>query len=168
MRTLLAAILLVAACAPPNPLPGYGLASADEHAAVVRTLEDYYAMRGRAIATGDIAPLLSAHPKLASGEDRTKGINYERLFVFDLMRGLGHNELKVDIRGYEPIRVWVKDGTAAAFVHGLESYPNRDGRDTVMEFYTRFDLAGDRDRWTIERSDALMLGEGAPPRTPVP
>lgn len=153
LRWLLAATLLIVACGPENPLPGYKPASGDERAAVVRAVEGYYALRTRAIETGDLQPLFAAYPKIASGEDRAKGINSARFYVFDLMRGLGHTQLSLKLEAYEPIRVWVKGSAAVAYVHGIESFPNRTGPDSSGEFYTRFELVRDANDWSIERTD---------------
>lgn len=47
----------------------------------MRTLSDYFEIRNRAAITGDLAPLYSAHPSLAQGEDRQTGVNVEAFFV---------------------------------------------------------------------------------------
>ena len=70
-----------AACAAPDPLPGYAPASAVERALVVRTVEDYYAMRERAAVSGDLLELYAAYPELARNVDRRQGINNEGFFA---------------------------------------------------------------------------------------
>lgn len=84
VRTRSVAVALmfaVAACAAPDLLPGYARASAAERALVVRTVEDYYAMRERAAISGDLFELYAAYPELARNVDRRQGINNEGFFA---------------------------------------------------------------------------------------
>lgn len=80
------------------------------------------------------------------------------------MRALGHRQLTVEPEASEPIRVWVEDAAAVAYVHGHEWLSS----DSGGEFYTRIDLARGAGGWTIERTDEVMQAEWPPPRTPKP
>ena len=78
-------------------------------------------MRNRAAVTGDIAPLYRAHPGLAHGEDRRTAVNAEGFFV-EQMRALQVTGVSVDLEEREPVKVYVKETEAVAFVHGLETW----------------------------------------------
>jgi hypothetical protein len=177
-RLLAVALMFaVAACAAPDPLPGYAPASAAERALVLRTVEDYYAMRERAAVSGDLFELYAAYPELARNVDRRQGINNEG-FLAELARMAreGPKETaprpitrmwhRLEIR--EPIGVYVRGSDAVAFVHGMESFEYL-GSDAPSsgEIFVRFDLRRFSDRWVIERTDELKMGE-LPPRTPKP
>ncbi len=170
VRGLLAFALLSAGCAraEPDPLPGYRAATADEHAAVRRVIDEYYAVLNRAALTGDIAALFARHPGLAVGQQRERGINIESWMV-ERVRALSVREVKVDIESYEPVRVYLKDNAAAAFVHGLFTWEYPQGSPTKGELAVRMDLVRMADRWasSIERTDEWVLGE-RPPQTPRP
>jgi hypothetical protein len=165
-RVLAAGVLLsVAACAQarPDPLPGYRPASAEERAAVMRTLSDYFEVRNRAAVTGDLAPLYLAHPSLAAGEDRHAGVNVEAFFV-ERMRALRVSRVLVDLEHREPVKVYVKDTAAVAYVQGQETLDLPPGSgQTVGAFFVRFDLREGLSGWLIERTDELELGERVPP-----
>lgn len=152
--------LFATACAPPDPLPGFRVATADERAAIARVIEEYYALRDRAVVTGDIRSLYAIHPKLAVAEDRRSGVNVEGWFV-ERMRSLAIRAVTVD--EIEPLRAYVKHGAAVAFVHGVETWEYLSGPPTKGELLVRFDLSLDRDRWVIERTDEWVLGETLPP-----
>ena len=166
-----AALLLAGALAsctpqPTEPLPGYGAASADERAAVMRTIEDYYSRRARAALSGDPAVIFVAYPKLVGAEDRSSGINTDAFFV-ERMRNLGVTDVRFEIEEREPARVYTREGRAVAFVHGKETWRYPRGDATIGEFYTRLDLFRESSAWQIDRTDEVMLGE-RPPRTPAP
>jgi len=170
-RRSAAALLLagtLASCThqPPDPLPGYHAASTDERAVVMRTIEDYYSRRASAALSGDAATIFVAFPKLAEGEDRTSGVNTDAFFV-ERMRNLGVTDVRFEIEEREPARVYVKDGRAAAFVHGKQTWRYPRGDATIGEFYTRLDLFRVGGGWQLDRTDEVMLGE-RPPRTPAP
>ncbi len=106
------------ACAQPDPLAGYRAASPEERATVMRVIEEYYALVDRAEVTGDTSALISRHPGLAKGQQRERGINIET-WTAEQTHALNLREVRVDIESYEPVRVYVKDTAAAAFVHAL-------------------------------------------------
>jgi hypothetical protein len=144
-------------------LPGYRPASPEERAAVVRTLSDYFEVRNLAAVTGDLAPLYSAHPELAHGEDRQTGVNVEAFFV-ERMRALQVSRVSVELEDGEPVKVYVKDAAAIAYVHGRETWDLAPGMgQTVGEILVRFDLRHATSRWLIARTDELVLGERTPP-----
>jgi hypothetical protein len=116
-------------------LPGYRPASPEERAAVVRTLSDYFEVRNLAAVTGDLAPLYSAHPELAHGEDRQTGVNVEAFFV-ERMRALQVSRVSVELEDGEPVKVYVKDAAAVAYVHGRETWDLAPGTgQTVGEIW---------------------------------
>jgi hypothetical protein len=172
-----ALMFAVAACAAPDPLPGYAPASALERALVVRTVEDYYAMRERAAVSGDLFELYAAYPELSRNVDRRQGINNEGFFA-DLARIAREGPKETAPRPitrmwhrlevYEPIGVYVRGSDAVAFVHGMENF-EYVGSDAPSsgEIFVRFDLRRVSDRWVVERTDELTMGE-LPPRTPKP
>lgn len=123
---------------------GYHAASTDERAVVMRTIEDYYSRRASAALSGDAATI----------------------FV-ERMRNLGVTDVRFEIEEREPARVYVKDGRAAAFVHGKQTWRYPRGDATIGEFYTRLDLFREGGGWQLDRTDEVMLGE-RPPRTPAP
>ena len=147
----------------PDPLPGYRQASAGERSAVIAVLSDYYDLRNRAAITGDVAPLYSAYPALAAGEDRRSGVNVEAFFV-ERMRALRVSRVNVELEAAEPIKVYVNEGRAVAYVHGRETWDLPPGTgQTVSEIYVRMDLRHSTGVWLIERSDEVVLGERIPP-----
>src|SRR5438132_9622298 len=116
-RRSAATLLLAGACMsctvqPPDPLPGYRAASTDERAVVMRTIEDYYSRRASAALSGDAATI----------------------FV-ERMRNLGVTDVRFEIEEREPARVYMKDGRAAAFVHGKQTWRYPRGDATIAEFY---------------------------------
>ena len=127
LLTVVALAVAVLSCARAiDPLPGYRRASEAERAAVLRVIADYYTRRERAALTGDASVLFSAYPQLADGEDRARGVNADAFF-FERMRAVRIAGLTFDLDGYEPIGVYVRDDTALAFVHGLETWLNGFG-----------------------------------------
>ena len=132
----------------------------------MRTIDDYYSRRVRAALSGDAATIFAAYPKLAEGEDRAAGVNTDAFFV-ERMRTLGVTDVRFEIEELEPVRVYVKDDRAAAFVHGKETWRYPRGDATIGEFYTRLDLFRDGGGWRLERTDEVLLSE-RPPRTPAP
>jgi hypothetical protein len=172
-----ALMFAVAACAAPHPLPGYAPASALERALVVRTVEDYYAMRERAAVSGDLFELYAAYPELSRNVDRRQGINNEGFFA-ELARMAREGPKETAPRPitrmwhrlevYEPIGVYVRGSDAVAFVHGMENF-EYVGSDAPSsgEIFVRFGLRRVSDRWVVERTDELTMGE-LPPRTPKP
>jgi hypothetical protein len=149
-----------------DPLPGYRAAPPGERAAVISAVSEYFTVRNRAAVTGDIAPLYSAHPSLAHGEDRRAGVNAEAFFV-ERMRALQVSRVGVDLEDLEPVKVYVKETTAVAYVHGKETWDLPPGPgQTILEFFVRFDLRQGASGWLIERTDQLELGERFPPTPP--
>jgi hypothetical protein len=159
VAALLAVSLGGCAEARPDPLPGYRPASPSERAAVVSVVSEFYAIRNHAAVTGDIAPLYNAHPSLARGEDRQTGVNVEAFFV-ERMRAQRVSRVSVDLEDREPVKVYVKDAAAVAYVRGRETWdlPAGSGQ-TVGGFFVRFDLRQGPSGWLIERTDELVLGE---------
>lgn len=163
IRTVALALgLAVIACGQSDPLPGYRPATPDERASVMRVIEEYYTLRNTAEVTGDTTALLARHPGLAQGQQRQPGINIETWMV-ERTRALNIREVRVDIESYEPVRVYLKDIAAAAFVHGLFTWEYPQGSPTKGELAVRLDLVRSADRWMIERTDEWMLGETPPP-----
>lgn len=163
---LFASLLVGCTQARPDPLPGYRQASAGERAAVVAVLSDYYDLRNRAAVTGDVAPLYSAHPALAAGEDRRSGVNVEAFFV-ERMRALRVSRVNVELEAAEPIKVYVNEGRAVAYVHGRETWDLPQGTgQTVSDIYVRIELRRTTSFWLIERSDEVVPGERIPPTPP--
>jgi hypothetical protein len=168
MTTGLAAAVMAAAlagCAQarPDPLPGYQAASPDERAAVMGVISAYYAIRNRAAVTGDIGPLYSAHPSLAHGEDRQAGVNAEAFFV-QRMRAQQVSRVSVDLEEREPVKVYVKETAAVAYVHGRETWDLPPGMGQTMgEIFVRIDLRQGASGWLIERTDEAELGERVSP-----
>jgi hypothetical protein len=159
----LAFSLTACAQARADPLPGYRPASPDERAAVVAAVAEYFAIRNRAAVTGDIAPLYRAHPSLAQGEDRRAGVNTEAFFV-ERMRAQQVSRVSVDLEEREPIKVFVKDTAAVAYLHGRETWDLAPGSgQTISEIFVRIDLRQGANGWLVERTDQLELGERAPP-----
>jgi len=127
------------------------------------TLSDYFRFRNRAAVTGDLGPLYSAHPSLAHGEDRQLGVNVEAVFV-ERMRAQRVSHVSVELEDREPVKVYVKDATAVAYVHGRETWDLAPGAGrTISEIVVRFDLHRAATGWLIERSDELVLGERVSP-----
>ncbi|HEY9325968.1 MAG TPA: hypothetical protein VIS26_05310 [Candidatus Limnocylindria bacterium] len=167
VRRIAAFVLLcvLAGCAcSADPLPGYRSASSEEHAALVRAVSEYYALRARVFVSGDAAALFAAYPKLQHGEDLREGINLDGFWV-PHMRELDVVDVSDDLEGYEAARFYVKETAAVAFVHGWETWNYPRGDHTGLEFFTRIDLAIDAGGWVVERTDEQMMGERAP-RTP--
>jgi hypothetical protein len=170
-------VIAAAACVrASDPLPGYVPASAEERASVVRTVEDYFAMRERAAVTGDATELFTAYPALAQHEDRREGINTETFFVerVHLSRTMPKEFAPPEImymshllESYHPIGVFVRADSAVAFVHGLELFQYTVGGHGGGEIFVRLDLRRGADRWVIQRTDEVVMGE-RPPRTPAP
>jgi hypothetical protein len=159
------AILLAiatAACAQPDPVAGYRPAPPEERATVMGVIAEYYTLLNRAQVTGDTGALLARHPGLATGEQRQRGVNIETWMV-ERTRALNIREVRVDIESYEPLRVYVKDRAAAAFVHALFTWEYPQGSPTKGELAVRMDLVQTADRWVIERTDEWVLGETPPP-----
>jgi hypothetical protein len=160
---LLAVSLISCAQARPDPLPGYRPASAGERAVVVSAVSDYYAIRNRAAVTGDIAPLYTAHPSLSHGEDRQAGVNAEAFFV-ERMRTLHVSRVSVDLEDREPVKVYVNETQAVAYVHGRETWDLAPGTgQTISEIIVRIDLHQGTSGWLVERTDQFELGERIPP-----
>jgi len=166
MSLVTALAISLAGCeqARPDPLPGYRAASSDERAAVVGVVSEYFAIRNRAAVTGDIAPLYSAHPSLAQGEDRQVGVNTEAFFV-ERIRAQHVSRVSVDLEEREPVKVFLKDTAAVAYVHGRETWDLTPGGQTVSEIFVRIDLRQGASGWLVERTVQLELGE-RPPQTP--
>lgn len=169
---LVALVFAAAACAPPDPLPGYAPASAVERAFVIAVIYEYFAMRERAALTGDATELFVAYPTLAQHEDRRQGINTETFFVERVRSAKRLPEgILVIVRmshelELEPVGVYVAADKAVAFVHGVEHW-EYDSGPSSGEIFVRFDLRRSGDRWVIERTDEQVMGE-PPPRTPAP
>jgi hypothetical protein len=121
LPAVVALALVVMSCARPvDPLPGYTRASSEERASLFRATADYYALRERAALIGDAAVLFAVYPQLAEGEDRSRGVNTDGFFV-ERIRAVGIAGLTFDIERYEPMGIYVRDETAVAFVHGVET-----------------------------------------------
>lgn len=172
---LVALAFAVAACAPPDPLPGYAPASAVERAFVIAVIYDYFAMRERAAVSGDATELFEAHPALALHEDRRLGINTETFFVERVRLAWTQPKwgappvivrMTHELETYVPIGVYVVADKAVAFVHGVEHFAY-DSAPSSGEIFVRFDLRRSGGRWAIERTDEWVMGE-PPPRTPAP
>jgi len=160
---LLAGSLISCAQARPDPLPGYRPASPSERTAVVSAVLEYYAIRNRAAITGDVAPLYSAYPSLAHGEDRSAGVNTEAFFV-QRMRAQPVSRVSVDLEDREPVKVFIKDTAAVAYVHGRETWDLPPGTgQTVSEIIVRIALHQGTSGWLVERTDQFELGERIPP-----
>lgn len=173
---IVALVFAIAACAPPDPLPGFAPASAVDRASVVRAVEDYFAVRERAAVTGDTTELFESYPALALHEDRRQGINTETFFVErvrsakTLPKEIAPSvivRMSHQLERYVPIGVYVSADKAVAFVHGLEHFEYPSGGPSSGEIFVRFDLRRIDDRWLIERTDEQVMGE-PPPRTPRP
>jgi hypothetical protein len=165
MRRGAAIVLAVVAtaCAPSDPLPGYRPASAEDRASVIAVIDEYYALLSRAEVTGDTGALLARHPGLASGQQRQRGINIETWTV-ERTVALKLSEVKIDVASYEPVRVYMKDAAAAAYVHGIFTWEYaQGGSPTKGELAVRIDLIQTPGGWSIERTDEWVLGETPPP-----
>ena len=157
--------LAIAGCAEarPDPLPGYEPASSEQRAAVASVVSAYYDLRNRAAITGDIAPLYAAHPALAKDEDKRSGVNVEAFFV-ERMRALSVTRVTVEIEASEPLKVYVNETRAVAYVHGRETWDLPPGTgQTIGEIFVRLDLHLAGSGWLIDRTDELKLGERMPP-----
>jgi hypothetical protein len=174
--SLVALLLAAAACAAPDPLPGYAPASAVERSSVVAVIYDYFAMRERAAVSGDATELFAAHPTLALHEDRRLGINTESFFVERVRLAKTLPEwgappvivrMSHELERYVPIAVYIGADKAIAFVHGLERFDYPNGGPSLGEIFVRFDLRRSGDSWGILRTDEQVMGE-PPPRTPDP
>ena len=173
--TVLAAVGLIACATAVEPLPGYRAATTDERAAVVSALKKYFELRERVAVSGDVTELYGAYPDLTRNVDRRLGINNEGWFA-ERARLAREQPAEVspsliarmwhELEYYEAIRVYLQGSTAVAFVHGLEHYQyTRSPVPSAGEIFMRFDLRRDAERWQIERTDELMMGE-RPPATP--
>lgn len=158
---IVAFALALTACSA-DPLPGYRAASAEEAAPLMSTVRGYYDALARAQVNGEIAPLYTLHPALASGEDRRSGVNTESVWV-ERLRAQGVRDIAFDLESYEPMRSFVKDDAAVVYVHGLFTWTYPNGQQTKGELPVRLDLQRDGTRWTIVRTDERVLGE-----TPAP
>jgi hypothetical protein len=161
-----AAVLLFVACTA-DPLPGYRAATPDERASILEAVEEYYDILDVALVSGDVGPLYVRHPKLAEGAVPQRGINREG-FTMRLPSIRDHlvREAHVDIQFYEPFRAYLKERAAVAYSRGLFTWTYANGAATKGELRVRFELARRDDRWFIEQTDELVLGEGTPPPTP--
>ncbi|MGH2491400.1 MAG: hypothetical protein ACRDF9_07815 [Candidatus Limnocylindria bacterium] len=162
-------ILVLSGCARavdqlPDPLPGYARASADERAALVRAVADYYTVRQRAVKFGDAAVVFAAYPKLAEGESLREGINLDAHFIRQMRDG-GVTKVTYELERYKPMRAYVKGGAAIVFVQGVEYWHYPYGGPGAGGFFTRIDLVDDAGRWVVERIDEQMMSE-PPPRVP--
>jgi len=172
---VVALVFAVAACAPPDPLPGYAPASAVERTFVIPVIYEYFAMRERAAVSGDATELFEAYPALALHEDRRQGINTETFFL-ERVRSAETRPKEIapsvivrmshELETYVPIGVYIRADSAVAFVHGVEHLEYFSGPSSG-EIFVRFDLRRIGDRWVIERTDEQVMGE-PPPRTPAP
>ncbi len=138
--------------------------TADERANVLGTIDEYYNLLDAAVVTGDLGPLYARHPKLAQGAVPQRGINSEG-FTVQLPSVRDHlvREAHVDIQSYEPVRVYVKGNAAVAYVHGWFTWNYATGAPTQGELRVRFDLSRAVDRWYVEQTDEVVLGETPPP-----
>ena len=168
MKRLWLSLSLVASCTSfslsgyQDPLPGYGAATVDERAQIMSVVEDYYLVRTQAIAAGDAAVLYVRYPLLATAEDRARGVNTDAWFI-ERMKAIRVKTVRVQIEAAEPMRVFVKNDAAVAYVHGRDDWIESG---TASELYTRIDLRRMEGRWTIERTDEVMQSEWPPPPTP--
>lgn len=90
-------------------------------------------------------------------------MNVEAFFV-ERMRAQRVSRVGVDLEQREPVKVYVKDAAAVAYVHGRETWDLAPGRgQTITEILVRFDLRHAASGWLIERTDELVLGERVPP-----
>jgi len=162
-QALITAVVLLSACAAtPDPLPGYRAATSEERAQAMAVLSDYYAVRAQAIAAGDVGVLYARYPLLATGEDRVHGINIEAWFI-ERMKAIKVKTVRVQIEAGEPVRVFVKDTAAVAYVHGRDDW---EESGTAGALYVRIDLRRTDTGWTVERTDEVMQPEWPPPPTP--
>lgn len=120
---------------------------------VVRVVEEYYAVRARAIAAWDATILYSRFPRLAAGEDRPRLINIDGWFI-ERMREHNVRLVTTKIEDRRPVRVFAKGDRAVAFVHGRFDWET----GTAGEFYTRIDLERDG-AWTVVRTDEVSESE---------
>ena len=123
---------------------------------------EYYALRSRAVASDSLRELFARHPDLAHGEDRAHAVNVDAFFV-ERMRNIRVQTVITTPEEREPVRVFVKDDRAVAFVHGREEWIESG---TALEFHTRFDLRQTAGSWSIERTDEVLESEWPPPPTP--
>jgi len=80
------------------------------------------------------------------------------------MRALRVSRVNVELEAAEPIKVYVNEGRAVAYVHGRETWDLPPGTgQTVSEIYVRMDLRQTTGVWLIERSDEVVLGERIAP-----
>ncbi len=79
---------------------------------VVRAVEEYYALRARAIAAWDAAMLYARYPRLATGEDRQRLVNVDGWFI-ERMRSGGIRIVTTKLEDRGPVRVYVKGDRAA-------------------------------------------------------
>jgi hypothetical protein len=164
-RPFVAAALALAAmtCAQADPLAGYRPASAEERPLVIGAISYYYELRNHAAVTGDLAPLYRAHPALAQGQDRRSGVNVESFFV-ERMRALGVTHVAVDLEASEPVKIYLSETKAVAYVHGRETWDLLPGSgQTIGEIRVRLDLLHGPSGWTVERTDEVEQGETLPP-----
>lgn len=158
-----AVALAAMACVQADPLPGYRPASAEERPIVIGAVSYYYDLRNHAAVTGDLAPLYRAHPALAQNQDPRSGVNAESFFV-DRMRALGVTRVAVELEASEPVKVYLSETNAVAYVHGRETWdlPSGSGQ-TMSEIRVRLDLLHGASGWIVERTDEVELGETPPP-----
>jgi hypothetical protein len=162
LAPLVAAVLVLACGA--DPLPGYRAATADERASVLAVIAEYFDLLDSAVVSGDIGPLRARHPLLAQGTDAQRGINSEAVTLqLPSVRDHLIREARVDPQAYEPVRVYLQGDRAVAYVHGWYTWDRVTGAPTQGELRVRFDLSRAADRWTIERTDEVVLGETPPP-----
>lgn len=80
------------------------------------------------------------------------------------MRPQRVSRVTVELEEREPVKVYVKDAAAVAYVHGRETWDLPPGTgQTIGEILVRFDLRRATSGWLIERTDELVLGERIPP-----
>jgi hypothetical protein len=90
-------------------------------------------------------------------------VNAEGFFV-ERMRAQQVSRVSVDLEEREPVKVYVKETEAVAYVHGRETWDLAPGAgQTIGEIIVRFDLRHATSGWLIERTDQLELGERTPP-----
>jgi hypothetical protein len=75
--------------------------------------------------------------------------------------------VNVELEAAEPIKVYVNEGRAVAYVHGRETWDLPQGTgQTVSDIYVRIELRRTTSFWLIERSDEVVPGERIPPTPP--
>lgn len=154
----------LAACRP-DDLSGYIRANPEDSARIAAAVTDYYAIRSTAFRTRNLDLLWSTFPALQLNSVPQAGVNADA-DLYQRLQSLGVAEVRSDPQAIEPIKVFVNNQRAVAFVHGREAWMFPVGNNTGLEIRTVIELTRRGGLWIIEKTDETTVAEKI--RTPPP